>query len=76
MGAARAREAYPGRVRSFRWEVPDGETWRTVHEGGVLAEDDLVAFGPVKTKRLRFHVTEATEGPTFWEIVLFPPKKP
>ena len=76
VGAAQVKEAYPGRVRSFQWEVPEGETWKTIYKGDVLADNDLTAFEPVKTQKLRFHVTEATEGPTFWEITLFPPKNP
>jgi len=75
VGAAQVREAFAGRVQSFLWEVPDAEGWKTIHKGNALAEGDIIPLKPVTTRKIRFHITQATEGPTLWEIILYPPKE-
>ena len=73
LARAEISEAYD-RVRSFELQYKDGEAWKTFASGGKVGEHFSLAFDPVTARHVRFCILEATEGPTFWEFRLFPPK--
>jgi alpha-L-fucosidase len=66
-------QAYPElqRVRKFAIEyLQDGE-WKACYRGENLGAKLAVRFEPVIARRVRFHITESTDGPTIWEFRLF-----
>lgn len=62
------------RVRKFELLVAQGEQWRSIHEGTTIGPEHEIEFAPVRARRVRLHVLEATDGPTLWEFQLFPPR--
>jgi alpha-L-fucosidase len=61
------------RVKKFRLEYKDAETWKTFHEGDKLGSFDR-RFEPVTARHVRLSILEATHVPTIWEVRLFAPK--
>lgn len=68
VGAAHIKEAYAGRVRAFELQYAEDGGWTTFYRGTVLGEDALLHFRPVTARRLRLKITEATQGPTIYEV--------
>lgn len=73
IGRAFINEEYD-RVRSFALEYRDGNEWKAFHKGTTIGPDCLLTFTPIKAQVVRLNVLAATEGPTFWEFCLLPPK--
>ncbi|RME91503.1 MAG: hypothetical protein D6766_11805 [Verrucomicrobia bacterium] len=73
IGAVTIQEAYPGRVQRFRIERETAGGWETILEGGRLGERFHRSFDPVKARRVRLSIQDATEGPTIAEFALHPP---
>lgn len=67
------KQAYPElkRVRQYAIEYWQDGAWKTCHRGGVLGATLSARFEPVRAQRARLNITEATDGPTFWEFQLF-----
>jgi len=76
IGRAVIDQAYPelGRCRKYAIEYWRDGKWIACHRGENLGAILDVSFDPVTAQRVRFNVTEATDGPTIWEFSLFPPK--
>ena len=52
--------------------APDGFTeLRIVSDGTTIGEKRELKFSPVKARVFRLNVTEATDTPTIWELLLF-----
>jgi alpha-L-fucosidase len=66
-------EAYPEleRNRAFRIEYRDGNEWKAAYEGGRIGDMLEISFPRISARRIRLHITEATDGPTLWEFQLF-----
>jgi alpha-L-fucosidase len=67
------KQAYPelGRVRKFAIEyLADGQ-WKACYQGERLGAKLNARFTPVTAQRVRFNITEATDGPTIYEFHLF-----
>lgn len=58
------------RVRAFELQYRDGAEWRTILRGTAIGKDFTKAFEPVTASVFRLHITDATDGPTLWEIGL------
>jgi alpha-L-fucosidase len=65
-------EAYPkrDRIRSFRLEREQDGAWVAFHHGGRIGEGLEVSFPAVTARRVRLHLTEATDSPTILEFQL------
>ncbi|MFM1942156.1 MAG: hypothetical protein RI897_1138 [Verrucomicrobiota bacterium] len=72
VGRVRIQEAYAGRVKRFELQVDDGGAWRRVMEGEGLGERFEREIDPVRGRRFRLEILEASEGPTISEIQLRP----
>jgi alpha-L-fucosidase len=68
------RQAYPelNRVRQFALEAWADGQWQAFYRGQTLGAKLNARFDPVTARRVRLNITEATDGPTFWEVQLFP----
>ena len=73
VGRAYLSEAYD-RVRSYRLEYWDGESWQALARGDRIGEDKALTFSPVTTRHIRLNILDATEGPTIWELQLLGPE--
>lgn len=69
------------RIRGFRIEIQDGDTWRTIHEGRALDLFTLSLPEPVTARKIRLVVTDAVrsvgekfQGPGIQEFDLYPPR--
>ncbi|MCL4180411.1 MAG: alpha-L-fucosidase [Verrucomicrobia bacterium] len=67
------RQAYPElqRVRKFAIEYWENGQWKAAHRGENPGGIFATSFDPVTASRARLNITEATDGPTFWEFQLF-----
>jgi hypothetical protein len=67
-----------GRVQRFELQVRDrdDQPWRTFHRGTTIGEDRQIAFSPITARHVRLNLLETTEGPSIWELQIFPPKPP
>lgn len=67
------RQAYPEleRVRRFALEAWDGGAWKPFYSGERLGAKLVARFPPLTARRVRLHILESTDGPTFWEFELF-----
>jgi alpha-L-fucosidase len=74
IGRAFVSEPY-GRVREFALECRDGDEWRTVARGKTIGEERVLTFQPVRARIVRLNLLRCTEGPSIWELQLFPPEK-
>ena len=74
IGRAMISEVF-NRVRAFELQCEDGQQWRTFASGTTIGENKLIVFDPVTARRVRLNITEATDGPTIWELQLFAPSK-
>ncbi len=65
-------QAYPElkRVRTFAIEYLQGDQWKASYRGENLGAKLVARFEPVTARRVRLHITEATDGPTIWEFTL------
>ena len=66
-------EAYSPRVRRFELQYADGKQWKPIARGTTIGKRKEVAFEPVRARRVRLNILDATEGPTIWEFRLFGP---
>jgi alpha-L-fucosidase len=64
-------EAYD-RVRRFELQYKTGQAWKTILAGTRIGEKYARAFEPVRARRVRLRILEATDGPTIWEFQLKP----
>ena len=62
------RAAFAERVKGYALEYWDGSAWAALLTGTSMAEEQTLAFVGREAQRVRLHVTEATDGPSFWEI--------
>ena len=74
IGRAFISEAF-SRTRAFELQRKNGEEWETFAKGTTIGDALTLDFEPVETRHVRFSILNATDGPTFWEFQLFPPKK-
>ncbi len=58
------------RVRAFELQYRDGAEWRTILRGTTIGRTFTKTFEPVTASVFRLHLTDATDGPTLWEIGL------
>ena len=67
------KQAFPElkRVRKFAIEYWQDDQWKPCFRGEGLAATLADRFEPVTARRVRLNVTDATDGPTFWEFQLF-----
>lgn len=67
------RQAYPEleRIRRFALEYLEGDRWKPCYEGTNPGARFSATFAPVTAQRVRLNITEATDGPTFWEFQLY-----
>ncbi len=72
IGSAAIRECvdWGSRVRRFELQVKEGESWKTVLQGGAIGADFREEFSPVTARCVRLNILEASEGPTIWEFEL------
>ncbi|MCX6997513.1 MAG: alpha-L-fucosidase [Kiritimatiellaeota bacterium] len=77
VGRACLEQAYPElkRVQKFAIEYWQGEQWKACYRGRDLGATLDATFAPVTAQRFRLNITEASDGPTFWEFQLYPPNK-
>ncbi|MHB0959487.1 MAG: alpha-L-fucosidase [Pirellulaceae bacterium] len=70
----RIKQAYPElkRVRKFAIEYWEEGQWKACYQGEDLNATLAAKFDPVTAQRVRLNVTEATDGPTFWEFQVYP----
>ena len=59
------------RIRGFCIEYLDGDAWKIAYRGGRIGARTAATFPAVTARRVRLHITEATEGPTIWEFALY-----
>jgi len=66
-------QAFPElhRVRTCALEAWQDGQWKPVYRGGRIGEKLDARFAPVTARRVRLHILESTDGPTFWEFQLF-----
>jgi alpha-L-fucosidase len=62
------------RVQAFELQYRDGEEWQTCFRGERLGSGIMLRFEPVTARYVRLNILQASEGPTIWELQLFPPK--
>jgi len=62
------------RVKKFELQYKDKEKWKTIVEGATIGEKKELSFTSVTARIFRLNILEANEGPTIWEIQLYPPK--
>ena len=63
------------RVEKFEIQAQVENGWKTVVAGKRMGDLFEETFEPIKTRRVRLNILNATEGPTLWEFQVFPPKK-
>lgn len=70
---ATLQQAFPElrRVRKFAIEYWEAGQWKVGCQGENLGAKFTARFEPVTAQRVRLNITEATDGPTFWEFGLF-----
>ena len=70
---ATIKQAFPElhRVRKFAIEYWEAGQWKVACQGENLGAKFTARFEPVTAQRVRLNITEATDGPTFWEFGLF-----
>ncbi|MBN1345794.1 MAG: alpha-L-fucosidase [Phycisphaerae bacterium] len=71
---AMIHEAYAGRVQAYTLQAKDGNAWKTFHKGATIGENAQITFEPITAQVVRLNIDKATEGPTIWEIQLYPMK--
>jgi len=62
------------RVRRFELQYKDGESWKSFVQDNRIGEKYERRFAPLTARHVRLNILEATDGPTFWEFLLLPPK--
>lgn len=62
------------RVKRFQLQYKEKDEWKTIFEGTTIGEKKEFNFKPVTARIFRLNILDATEGPTIWEIQLYPPK--
>ncbi|MFC1706801.1 alpha-L-fucosidase [Planctomycetota bacterium] len=72
IGRAVIVEGRWNRVRKFEIQVRQDDRWRTVATGERLGERAEITFTPVTARHFRLTILDSTEGPTIWELQLFP----
>ncbi|MBN2296099.1 MAG: alpha-L-fucosidase [Pirellulales bacterium] len=73
IGRARIDEAYEFRVRKYEIQAEMDGSWKTVATGTTIGSGCTVKFKPVKARKIRLNILEATEGPTIYEFALLAP---
>jgi len=58
------------RIRAFELQCRDGSGWKTIFAGTTIGETFSRKFKPVTSSTFRLDVSDATDGPTIWEIKL------
>jgi alpha-L-fucosidase len=58
------------RVKSFELQFRDSSNWTTIFKGTTIGHGYHKPFPPVTAKLFRLNITDALDGPTFWEITL------
>ncbi len=71
IGHVRIDEAYAGRIQTHALQYRVNGQWKTINRGGTVGADISRSFDPVKARRVRLNVLEATKGPTINEIRLY-----
>ena len=56
------------RVTAFELQCRDGSGWKTVYKGTTIGESYKKTFKPLTSSAFRLNITDATDGPTIWEI--------
>jgi alpha-L-fucosidase len=62
------------RVQDFAVEAFVDGAWKPVLTGKHIGDAFEQSFEPVTTNKVRLHILKATDGPTFFEFQVFPPK--
>lgn len=77
IGGVGIKEACGERVRRFAVEArtDNAEDWKEVFHGTKVGSGFKQAFPPVTARFVRLHIIEASEGPTLWEVQVFPPEQ-
>jgi hypothetical protein len=73
IGGAEIWEIEFPRVQAFSVDVQQGETWQEVARGTTISGKKTLTFAPVKTRRLRLTIHEASEVPTLEEFRVLAP---
>jgi alpha-L-fucosidase len=60
------------RVKKFQLQYKERNEWKTIVEGTTIGEKKHLKFNPVTARIFRLNILDATEGPTIWEIQLYP----
>jgi len=74
IGQVVINEAIP-RVEKFILEAFTDDAWKPIVKGKEIGADYAKAFDPVTASKVRLHILKATDGPTFYEFQVFPPKQ-
>jgi alpha-L-fucosidase len=75
VGRAVVMELGYHRTQEFRIEVQDGDAWKPLVTGTVLAGERAFDFPPVTARVFRLNILSASEVPTIEEFQLYPPAK-
>ncbi len=62
------------RVEEFTLEAFVDGAWKPVLKGKHIGDAYEQSFDPVTASKVRLHILRATDGPTFYEFQVFPPK--
>ncbi len=62
------------RVEEFTLDAFVDGAWKTVLKGKHIGDAYEKSFDPVTASKVRLHILRATDGPTFYEFQVFPPK--
>ena len=55
-------------VMPFRLEIKNNDNTDAIYIGGPGV---TVRFEPVRARKVRFHVTDSTGGPTLWDFEIY-----
>lgn len=73
IGRIKIAEAYAGRIQSHSLEYRSNGEWKTIYRGADVGSNFVQTFEPVKARRIRLNIHNATKGPTIKEIWLYGP---
>jgi len=59
------------RTRRFAVQYQIADEWKDAVVGTTIGENRELRFAPVKARRFRLNITDATDVPTIWEFQLF-----
>ncbi|MCX6345571.1 MAG: alpha-L-fucosidase [Armatimonadetes bacterium] len=58
------------RVKAFELQYQEGSDWKTIFNGTTIGNSFKTSFDPITAKAIRLNITQADDGPTFWEIAI------